>query len=281
MRNDDRTPTENVRSDAAELAATGAAHGVVYEEHGRIAIVRLDRPEKRNALTARMLDRLTALFHDIKPRDDLRAVILTHAGETFCAGTDIGELDALDEADALSTSQRGQAVCDSVEGCPIPVIAAIDGAGVGGGCELALACHLRIASRASYFSLPEIDLGLLPAYGGTQRLPRIVGRSRALAVMLAGEIVTADDALTLGFVNRVVGEGEAESAALELANRIGSFAPLAVRACLRAVTEGARLELKRALQLEAELFAGLFATRDVREGTRAFLEKRPPVFEGR
>ena len=260
---------------------TNATQGIVYEEHGRIAVVRLDRPEKRNALTRRMLDRLAGFFDDIKPRDDLRAVILTHAGAAFCAGTDIGELAALDETEAHRTSQRGQTVCDSIESCPIPVIAAIDGAAVGGGCELALACHLRIASRASTFSLPEIDLGLLPAYGGTQRLPRVVGRARALAVMLAGDSITADDALALGFVNRVVEAGEAESAAIELANRIGGFAPLAVRACLRAVTEGARLDLKRGLELEAELFAGLFATRDVREGTRAFLEKRAPVFEGR
>lgn len=280
MTNDARTQTMNAQSGANAAAETGAAH-VVYEERGRTAVVRLDRQSKRNALTARMLDRLAELFDDIKRRDDLRAIVLTHTGATFCAGTDIGELAALDKADARQASRRGQRVCDLVEGCPVPVIAAIDGVAVGGGCELALACHLRVASRASTFSLPEIDLGLLPAYGGTQRLPRVVGRGRALAVMLAGERVTADEALASGLVNQVVGEGEAERAALELAIRICGFAPLAVRASLRAVTEGAHLESKRGLELEAELFAGLFATRDAREGTRAFLEKRLPVFEGR
>ena len=182
----------------------------------------------------------------------------------------------------MRKAARGQEVCDLIELCGMPVIAAVQGAAAGGGCELALACHLRVAASGARFSLPETRLGVIPAYGGTQRLARAVGSGRALAAMLAGEEVGAEEALRLGLVNRVVApdkpRGEAEALAHAV---IDTAAPLAVRACLEAVTRGARLPLDEGLRLEAELFASLFATEDVREGTRAFLEKRPPSFRGK
>ena len=255
---------------------------VEFNEAGDgIAHVRLERPAKRNALARAMLERLDEIFAGVAARRDLRAVILSGAGADFCAGTDISELEGMDEAAARRKAERGQEVCDQIELCGTPVIAAVQGAAAGGGCELALACHLRVAAAGARFSLPEARLGVLPAYGGTQRLARAVGSGRALSAMLAGEEIGAEEALRLGLVNRVVEPDRLMSEAESLAQAIiDNAAPLAARACLQAVTRGARLPLEQALRLEAELFARLFATEDVREGTRAFLEKRKPVFKG-
>lgn len=255
---------------------------IVFEDRGALALVRLNRPDKRNAVTGAMLERLAEIFRSFETRRDLRAVILTGTGrEAFSAGTDIGELTILDEAGARAASRRGQEACEAIELCGVPVIAAVNGAAAGGGCELALACHLRIAVTHATFALPELKLGMIPAYGGTQRLARAVGPGRALAAMLAGESLTADEALRLGLVNRVVPNDQLLPAAEALADTLSGLAPLAIRACLEAVTRGARLPLEDGLALEAELFARLFSTADVREGTRAFLEKRDPVFEGK
>ncbi len=255
---------------------------VGYAERESVAFVRLERAERRNALTRAMLERLAEIFREIAARRELRAVILTGAGcEAFSAGTDIAELAGLDEAGAREASERGQEVCELLEMCGVPVIAAVNGVAAGGGCELALACHLRVAARGARFTLPETMLGLLPAYGGTQRLPRGVGRGRALALMLAGESLAAEEALRCGLVNRVVAAEQLMPEAEALARAIATHAPLAIRACLEAVTRGLRLPFAEGLKLEAELFSRLFATEDVREGTRAFLEKRPPAFKGR
>ena len=254
---------------------------VTFEERGPLLFVRLERTAKRNALTRAMLERLDEIFAGVAARRDLRAVILSGAGADFCAGTDIVELEGMDEAAARRKAERGQEVCDQIELCGTPVIAAVQGAAAGGGCELALACHLRVASSNARFSLPEARLGVIPAYGGTQRLARAVGTGRALSAMLAGEEIKADEALGLGLVNRVVEPERLINEAESLAQAINdNAAPLAARACLQAVTRGARLPLDQALRLEAELFARLFATEDVREGTRAFLEKRKPSFKG-
>jgi len=254
---------------------------VTYEERGSLALVRLERSAKRNALTRAMLERLGEIFAGMAARRDLRAVILCGAGTDFCAGTDVSELEGMDERGALAKAVRGQEVCDLIEACGTPVIAAVQGAAAGGGCELALACHLRVVAKGARFSLPETGLGVIPAYGGTQRLARAVGTGRALAAMLAGDAVGAEEALRLGLANRVSEEGallgEAEALARSIAE---TSAPLAVRACLEAVTRGSRLPFDEALRLEAELFSRLFSTEDVREGTRAFLEKRRPVFRG-
>jgi enoyl-CoA hydratase len=255
---------------------------IKVEDRGRLLVVTLDRPAKRNALTRAMLETLRATFASLRAREELRAVILTGTGdEAFCAGTDISDLAALDEAGAHETSRRGQATCDAIELCGVPVIAAVNGVAAGGGCELALACHLRVITRGATFSLPETKLGVIPAYGGTQRLARTLGTGRALAAMLAGDLVSADEALRLGIVNRIAERDQLLAEAESLALAVSEHAPLAVRACLEAVTRGARTTLEEGLALEAELFARLFATEDVREGTRAFLEKREPSFRGR
>jgi enoyl-CoA hydratase len=258
---------------------------IVVEERGGDAgliYVRLNRPAKLNALTRAMLERLAEIFLAFRERADLRAVVLTGAGETaFSAGTDISQLEGLDEAGALETARRGQETCEAIELCPVPVIAAINGVAAGGGCELALACHLRLAATHATFSLPELKLGMIPAYGGTQRLARAIGHGRALAAMLAGESLSAEEALRLGLVNRVVAIERLSDEAETLAATLSGLAPLAVRACLAAVTHGARLPLQDGLALEAGLFSELFSTEDVREGTRAFLEKRAPVFKGK
>jgi enoyl-CoA hydratase len=257
-----------------------AAQHVTCVGRGAVALVTLERPARRNALTRAMIERLTELFSGFGARADLRAVVLTGAGEAFCAGTDINDLAELDEPAALRTARRGQAACEAIELCGVPVVAAVNGAAAGGGCELALSCHLRVAARGATFSLPEVNLGAMPAYGGTQRLARAVGRGRALAAMLAGDALTADEAQRLGLVNSVVEPGQLLAEAESLAALVAEQAPLAVRACLEAVTRGARLPLEQGLELEAELFSRLFATADVREGTRAFLEKRRPEFKG-
>jgi enoyl-CoA hydratase len=254
---------------------------VTYSEGEGIARVRLERPERRNALTRAMLARLRDIFAGVRARTDLRAVVLSGAGPDFCAGTDISELDGMDEEGARRKAAFGQEVCETIELCGTPVVAAVRGAAAGGGCELALSCHLRVVSTDARLTLPETRLGVIPGYGGTQRLPRAIGAARSLAVMLAGDGMGAEEALRLGLVNRVVEPTEVESEADALARAIcEASAPLAARACLEAVTRGGRLSLEEGLGLEADLFARLFSTSDAREGTRAFLEKRPPRFRG-
>lgn len=255
---------------------------ILFELRDGLALVRLNRPEKMNALSHEMLDELGEAFSRIERETDVRAVLLTSANDrAFCAGTDIFELSGLDEDGAHGASERGQEVCAKIEHCRVPVIAAVNGVAAGGGLELALACHLRVASADAQFSLPETKLGIIPAYGGTQRLPRIIGVGRALGMMLAGEMVSAAEAHAMGLVNRVVSPGELFSEAEGLAREIMSLAPLAISACLHAVTRGLELPLEEGLALEAELFSRLFSTEDMREGTSAFLEKRAPLFRGK
>ncbi len=255
---------------------------ILYEKQSAVAIVRLARPEKRNALTREMLDALTQIFDTLREPEAVRAVILTGDGEAFSAGTDIAELTLLDAEGAHAAAERGQRVCALIEACPVPVIAAICGAAAGGGCEIALACHLRVASSDARFSLPELKLGMIPAYGGTQRLARAAGSARAFAMMLAGETLTAGEMLRAGLLNRIVeSPADVVPESLQLAHAIMHHAPLAVRAALEAVTRGVGMTMDDGLRLEAELFSRLFSTADVREGTRAFLEKRAPVFNGR
>jgi len=252
-----------------------------FKRQDGVAIVRLNRPDKLNSLTGEMILSLTDLFRSFASDPSLRAVILTGTGEkAFCVGTDINELADGDEAEALKVSQRGQTLCDLIEQCPVPVIAALNGLAVGGGCELALACHIRLATANVRFSLPETRLGIMPGYGGTQRMPREVGRSRALEIMLGGREVSAADAERLGLINRVVDAADLLTEAQTLAQDIARLAPLAIRACLESVRVGLELPLDEGLAVEARLFAELFATADMREGTRAFLEKRAAKFQG-
>ena len=254
---------------------------VLYERRDSFAVITLNHPEKLNALSREMILALSDILKDIESESDLRAVILTGAGEgAFCAGTDIRELAELDEEGAGEVSTRGEAVCKQIERFAAPVIAAVNGLAAGGGCELALACHIRFASIDATFSLPEATPGIIAAYSGTQRLARETGYGQALEMMLTGRVLTAAEALRIGLINRVVDGANLLTGAESLAREIGQLAPLAIRACLQAVTRGLELPLDKGLELEAELFASLFATEDMREGTCAFLEKRSPVFKG-
>ena len=255
---------------------------IELERRDGIILVRLNRPDKLNALTGRMHEELRSIFASFNDDDEARAVILTGAGDrAFCAGTDIAELEGLDPEHALAAAQRGQATCDAIERCAVPVICAVNGIAAGGGLELALSCHIRLASAGALFGLPEIKLGAMPGYGGTQRLARTIGTGRAAEMILTGRTISATDAETVGLVSRVLEEMDVVDAAWDLAEKISALAPLAIRACLRAVIDGNELPLNEGLALEAELFSQLFSTEDVREGTRAFLEKRPPVFRGK
>lgn len=253
---------------------------IVYEERDALASVRLARASRGNALTGAMLARLGEIFGGIARRRDLRAVILSGEGENFCAGTDGAELAALDAAGARLRAVQTQAVCDAMETCGVPVVGALWGRVVGAGCELALACHLRVSTGDTVFRLSEDDPAHISTDGPVQQqLARAAGP--ALAAIPGHEYVVAGDTLLRHFVNHLVTREEVLPAAEQLARHIAAAgAPLAARACLEAVTRGARLPLEAGLRLEAELFSRLFATSDAREGLAAFLEKREPVFEG-
>ena len=229
-----------------------------------------------------MLCELDHALDQIESDQNVRALILTGAGErAFSAGTDISEIAGIDEDAAIDVSRRGQAVCERLERFKVPVIAAVSGIAAGGGFELALACHMRLASPDAKFSLPESKIGLIPAYGGTQRLSRVIGSGRALELMISPRTIDSDEAARIGLVNRVVEKDLLMMAAETVASGIAKLAPLAIRACMEAVIVGSAMSLEEGLALEAQLFSRLFATEDVREGTSAFLEKREPVFKGR
>ena len=254
---------------------------VIYEQRNTTAILTLNREQKLNALSRSMMQELREGLDRADDDQTLRCVILTGAGErAFCAGTDISEIAGLDENEAREIAIRGNDLCNRIENFRMPVIAAVNGVAAGGGFELVLACHLRLAAPHATFSLPELKLGIIPGYGGSQRLAKEIGRSRAIEMMILSKRLTANQAKQAGIVNRVTEEGNVLSAAEELASEIGQLAPLAIRACLSAVTRGIDLPLAEGLELETELFASLFKTNDMREGTRAFLEKRKARFDG-
>ncbi len=247
----------------------------------RIATVTLNRPEKLNALNNEVLQELELIFADLEQNPDVGVVIVTGAGEkAFVAGADISELKSLDTAGARVQALRGQAVFQRIESLPKPVIAAVNGFALGGGCELALACHIRIASETARFGLPEVSLGIIPGYGGTQRMARLVGKGVALDLILSGEMTSAADALRMGLVSRVVPVADLQATAQKLARTILSRGPLALRSALAAVNEGLEMTQEQGLQYEASLFGLLAATQDMQEGMSAFLEKRQAAFKG-
>ena len=255
---------------------------LIVERSGAVAVVTVNRPKVLNALNAATVRELRQEVDALTTDDTVRAVILTGAGErAFVAGADIAELATLTPVSAQTLARRGHALCDALERMGKPVIAAINGYALGGGCEIAMACTVRLASETARLGQPEIGLGLLPGYGGTQRLPRLVGSGRALELMLSGDTIPASEAWRIGLVNRVVAPGELAAAARALAERLASQAPVAVRAILDAVREGMQMSLAAGCEHEAALFGVTAATDDWREGTRAFLEKRRATFKGK
>jgi enoyl-CoA hydratase len=258
------------------------SHAPIHTETvDRIATITIDRPDKLNALDDATINELAATVHRVRADAGVGGVIITGAGRAFVAGADIAELAEQKPNDARARALRGQAVYRSIESSPKPFIAAVNGFALGGGCELALACHIRIASETAKFGQPEVKLGLLPGYGGTQRLARLVGRGLALELLLTGETIGATEAYRLGIVNRVVPPTELLHVARALMSQILANGPVAVAMCLDAVDRGLSLPLDDGLALEASYFGLLAATTDAQEGTRAFLEKRPANFTGK
>jgi len=255
---------------------------LLYEQRNAIGYVKVNRPEKLNALNLKVMEELLACLRELQANDAVRVVILTGSGEkAFVAGADINELALQSPTEAKEMARFGQQVFDLIEDLGKPVIAAINGFALGGGCELAMACTLRIATETARLGQPEVKLGVIPGYAGSQRLPRLVGKCRALEMILTGDPITAADAHRMGLVNQVVPAEELLPAAEKLAQKIIANAPLAIKFAMEAVHHGSDMPLAEGQLLEASLFALCCSTVDMKEGTRAFLEKRPAKFIGK
>jgi enoyl-CoA hydratase len=251
------------------------------EKRPPVATVTLDRPKVLNALNAETLDELDRAIGELAADTAIRVILLTGAGErAFAAGADINEIAALTAEEGHAFALRGQALFREIETLKKPVIACIQGFALGGGCELAMACSIRLAADNARLGQPEVKLGILPGYGGSQRLPRLVGRGRGLKLLLTGAIIGAEEALRIGLVDEVLPAAELMPRAEALALEIAANAPLAITELLRAVDEGLDLPIDLALMREAVRFSHLCGTADKAEGTRAFLEKRPPQWKG-
>jgi enoyl-CoA hydratase len=260
----------------------GEIQKVSVEVREAIAIVTINRPKALNALDNEILDQLKKRLGELKVDSGIAAIVLTGAGDkAFVAGADIRQLHGLTPAEGKSVSRRGQSVMQTIEEFPKPVIAAVNGFCLGGGFEVALACHLRLAGTSAKFGLPEVKLGLIPGYGGTQRLSRLVGRGVALEMILTGEMISAEKAFETGIVNRLAEDDSLIDESLKLASKIVANSPAAVKCCLEAVNSGAQMPLAEGLDLESALFGLCFATEDAEEGISAFLEKRKPNFQGK
>lgn len=254
---------------------------IALETQDRIATVTVNRPDRLNALNAATIAELERAFRQVAADDSVRGVILTGAGEkAFVAGADIGELATMGPIDGVAVSRAGQDAFRFLETMGKPVIAAVNGFALGGGLELALACHLRVASEKARFGLPEVKLGIIPGYGGTARLARIVGRGRALELILTGEMIDAAEAHRIGLVNRIAPAGAALTEARALMAKIIANGPIALRLALEAVDHGMDASMAEALTLESNLFGLLATTEDMQEGMAAFLEKRAANFTG-
>ena len=255
---------------------------ILYERKGAIAYVTLNRPKVLNALNQRTWEELRAAFEDARNDADVRGVILTGAGDkAFIAGADIGELARITAVEAERSSTYGQDVLNLIENLGKPVIAAINGFALGGGCETAMACTIRIAAENARFGQPEVKLGIIPGGGGTQRLPRLIGKGRALQLILSGEMISAQEAYRIGLVNEVVPAADLITRAEAILKQILSNAPLAVTYSLEAVNKGLETTQAEGLSLEASLFGLCAGTEDKTEGTQAFLQKRPAQFHAR
>ena len=245
-----------------------------------IVTIAISRPEAMNALNLKTLSELIVVLQQTYQQPDYRGIILTGDGEkAFVAGADIKELSALTQDQALAFAQNGHRLFKLMEDCPKPVISAVNGYALGGGCELAMACHIRIASENAKFGQPEVNLGIIPGYGGTQRLTQLVGRGKALELMMTGDLISAMEAKEIGLVNHVVAKDELMSSAGKMMSRILSKGPVAVANVIRSVNAGFNFEFA-GYEAEAQSFAACTTTRDFVEGTNAFIEKRQPQFKG-
>ncbi|MDL1893117.1 enoyl-CoA hydratase [Sphingobacteriales bacterium CHB3] len=255
---------------------------LLFNINNGIATVTINRPDKLNALNAQAKSELREVFTQIKTDSNVNVVILTGAGEkAFVAGTDIKELTLLNSETGKEFSAKGQEVFDLIENLGKPMIAAVNGYALGGGCELALACHVRIASENAKFGQPEVNLGIIPGYGGTQRLARLIGRGRAMELILTGNQIDAQEALRVGLVNKVVPQADLMGAAIAMAEQIASKGQIAIRMALKAVNMTQETTLSDGQQLEASLFGVCCDSEDFKEGTAAFLEKRKPAFKSK
>jgi enoyl-CoA hydratase len=254
---------------------------LTFDVADRIATVTVNRPDKLNALNDALMAELGRAIDEAVGREDVGGVLLTGAGRAFVAGADIAELASQNAIEGKARAERGQRTFRRFETSPKPTIAAVNGFALGGGCELAMACHIRLASDAAKFGQPEVKLGIVPGYGGSQRLPRLVGKGRALQLLLTGEMIDAAEALRIGLVNRVVPAAELLPSARTMLATILAQGPRAVAQCIEAVDRGLDMGLDDAIALEASYFGLLSATADKAEGMRAFLEKRAPTFTGR
>jgi enoyl-CoA hydratase len=255
---------------------------ILLEKKNSIAYLTVNRPKVLNALNMATMEELRAAFADIKNDSAIRVAILTGSGEkAFIAGADISELAKHDAVSGKEYTHRGQSVLDLIENLGKPVIACINGFALGGGCEIAMACTMRLASSNAKLGQPEVKLGIIPGYGGTQRLPRLVGRGVAMQLVLTGEMISAEEAHRIGLVNEVTAPGELVARAEAIAQKIIANAPLAIQYAMEAVNHGLDLPLAEGLYLEAALFGVCCATEDKKEGTTAFLEKRAATFKGK
>jgi len=265
----------------SSVSASTSFENVLYTTNNSIAYVTLNRPKVLNALSRKTIEELKAAFVLAQSDPTVLGIILTGAGDkAFIAGADIAELSEVTKEQALEFAKNGQACLSFIETLGKPVIAAVNGFALGGGCETAMACTIRIASEKAKFGQPEVKLGIIPGYGGTQRLPRLVGKGRALQLILSGGVIDAQEAYRIGLVNEVVPGSELITRAEAILSQIASNAPLAVKYAMEAVYKGADQNLAAGLNTEAELFSLAADTEDKREGTRAFVEKRPSQFKG-
>ena len=255
---------------------------LLIEIKAPVATVTVNRPDKLNALNEQTIKELDVVFDDLNSNDSVSVIILTGSGEkAFVAGADIKELNALDMISAKEFAEFGQSVFSKIEKSEKPVIAAVNGFALGGGCELALACHIRVASDNAKFGQPEVNLGIIPGYGGTQRLARQINSGRAAEYILTGDMIDANEALRLGLVNHVYQQSELMENVMKLAGKIASKGQQAIRNALKAVKAIDNMPLAEGLKFEADLFALCCGTEDFKEGTSAFLEKRKPAFKNK
>ena len=254
---------------------------IIFEKKDGIGYVTVNRPEVLNALNDSVIEELDSVFRAIDRDDEVRVVIITGAGRAFVAGADIAQMSRLDGSEGRVMSMRGQKVMEFIEFMDKPVIAAVNGFALGGGNELSMACDIRIASETAKFGQPEVNLGIIPGYGGTQRLPRLVGRGLAKKLIYSAEIIDAEEAYRIGLVDEIVPADQLMDTAAKLAETIASKAPIAVKLAKAAINNGMNTDLKTGVQFEAEAYASTFVSEDRVEGMKAFLEKRPAKVKNR